>query len=129
VIDRFGAARMLPLYLMPLAVSMVAVAGVGALWGAPLYLLPTGISSGVSATLLTALWVELYGPARLAEVRSTVSAANVIASGTAPSVMGWLIDANVSLSLQAVACLAFIVTASIIATRVRTYAHVEDSSA
>jgi hypothetical protein len=107
----------------------VAVAGVGALWGAPLYLLPTGISSGVSATLLTALWVELYGPARLAEVRSTVSAANVIASGTAPSVMGWLIDANVSLSLQAVACLAFIVTASIIATRVRTYAHVEDSSA
>jgi MFS family permease len=129
VIDRFGAARMLPLYLMPLAVSMVAVAGVGALWGALLYLLPTGISSGVSATLLTALWVELYGPARLAEVRSTVSAANVIASGTAPSVMGWLIDANVSLSLQAVACLAFIVTASIIATRVRTYAHVEDSSA
>ena len=67
VIDRFGATRMLPLFLMPLAVSMMAVAGVGAAWGVPLYLVPTGISSGVSATLLTALWMELYGPDRLAE--------------------------------------------------------------
>ncbi len=122
LIDRFGATRVLPLFLTPLAVSMVAIAAVQPAWGVPLYLVPTGISSGVSATLLTALWVELYGPERLAEVRATVSAANVIASGVAPSLMGYLIDAGVTLSAQAGGCLAFIVLASCAATRVRFYA-------
>ncbi len=122
VIDRFGATRVLPLFLAPLAVSMVAIGAVHQSWGVPLYLVPTGISSGVSATLLTALWVELFGPERLAEVRASVTAANVVASGVAPSMMGYLIDAGVSLSTQADACLAFIVLASLAATRVRGYA-------
>jgi hypothetical protein len=52
------------------------------------------------------LRVELYRPERLGEVRATVSAATVIASGTAPSLMGWLINAGAPLSPQASACLA-----------------------
>jgi MFS family permease len=124
VIDRFGASRLLPFFLAPLALATVAVAFIRPAWGAPLYLIPTGISSGISATLLTALWVELYGPERLAEVRSTVAAANVIASGTAPTLMGFLIDAGVPLAIQANACLVFIIVASLVARRVRIYAPV-----
>ncbi|MGE0419196.1 MAG: hypothetical protein AB7O80_20520, partial [Acetobacteraceae bacterium] len=122
VIDRFGAARILPFFLAPLAVSMAAVVWFGPSLGIPFCLVPMGISSGISATLVTALWVELYGPDRLAEVRATVSAANVVASGTAPSLMGWLIDLHVALSVQAAACLLFIAFASCAATRVRAYA-------
>lgn len=121
VIDRFGASRLLPFFLAPLALATASLAFVQPSWGAPLYLVPTGISSGIGATLLTALWVELYGPERLAEVRSTVAAGNVIASGTAPTVMGNLIDWGMPLAIQASACLAFIVIASVLAMRVRTY--------
>lgn len=70
----------LPIFRFPLAVSMFAVVDAQASLGTPLYLVPTGSSSGVSATILTALWVERYGPKRLAEMRSTVSATNVVAS-------------------------------------------------
>jgi len=124
VIDRFGATRVLPLFLMPQAVSMLAIILGPASWGAPLYLILTGITSGISATLMTALWNELYGSVRLAEVRATASAASVIASGVAPSAMGLLIDVGVSLTLQAAGCAVFTLLASLAAARVRVYAQV-----
>ena len=120
VIDAAGAVRLLPLFALPLAVAMVGIAFVHASWGMPLFLLPTGLSAGLSSTLLTALLVELYGPARLAEVRSVMASASVIASGLAPIIMGFLIDAGVSLQRQAVACLLYTVLASAIATQVRS---------
>ena len=120
VIDAVGAVRLLPLFALPLAVAMVGIAFVHASWGMPLFLLPTGLSAGLSSTLLTALLVELYGPARLAEVRSVMASASVIASGLAPIIMGFLIDAGVSLERQAVACLLYTVLASAIATQVRS---------
>ncbi len=122
LIDRLGAVRVLPFFLAPLAVSMASVAFVRQAWGVPLCLVPIGISGGIAATLLTALWVELYGPDRLAEVRSTVEAANVIASGTSPIVMGYLIDIGVPLSAQGFVCLGYILAASWIARRVAEHA-------
>lgn len=119
VIDAIGAVRLLPLFALPLAIAMVGIAFVHASWGMPLFLLPTGLSAGLSSTLLTALLVELYGSARLAEVRSVMASASVIASGLAPIVMGFLIDAGVSLERQALACLLYTVLASGLATRVR----------
>jgi len=122
VVDRFGAVRILPFYNLPLAVSMVAIAFVGDAWGAPVFLVLMGLSAGMSATLLTALWMELFGSARLAEVRATVASASVIASGVAPSIMGLLIDWGVQLSVQAALCLAYVLFASVIAWRVGRYA-------
>jgi len=120
VIDAVGAVRLLPLFALPLAVAMLSIALVQAPWGMPLFLLPTGLSAGLSSTLLTALLVELYGSARLAEVRSVLASASVIASGLAPIVMGFLIDAGVSLELQAAVCLLYTVLASVVATQVRS---------
>jgi MFS family permease len=123
VIDTVGAVRLLPLFALPLVLAMVSIAFVQAPWGMPLFLLPTGLSAGLSATLLTALLVELYGSARLAEVRSVMASASVIASGLAPIIMGFLIDAGVSLEQQAVVCLLYTVLASGLATRVRSGRH------
>lgn len=119
VIDAIGAVRLLPLFALPLALATASIAFVQASWGMPLFLLPIGLSSGLSSTLLTALLVELYGSARLAEVRSVMASARVIASGLAPIIMGYLIDAGVSLEAQAIACLIYTVVASGVATRVR----------
>lgn len=124
VIDKVGAVRLLPTFALPLAAAMASIAFVHASWGMPLFLLPTGLSAGLSSTLLTALLVELYGVARLAEVRSTLASASVIASGLAPIMMGYLIDGGISLSSQAAVCLVYTMVASLVAFRVQHHAPV-----
>lgn len=120
VIDAIGAVRLLPLFALPLVLATASIAFVQASWGMPLFLLPIGLSGGLSSTLVTALLVELYGSVRLAEVRSVMASASVIASGLAPIIMGFLVDAGVSLELQAVACLIYTLLASAVAAQVRS---------
>lgn len=117
VIDRLGPRRILPVFLAPFAVGLVALAASDSPWIAPVYLVLAGVSSAVASTLATALWVELYGADQLARVRSTVEAALVVASGASPILMGALIDAGVSLSVQAWGAAAYLVAASFLATR------------
>ncbi|MEE3503559.1 MFS transporter [Acidiphilium acidophilum] len=108
VIDRIGAARVLPVFLIPLAVAMATIAFVRSNWGVPVFLIATGVTNGITATLLTALWAELFGAARLAEVRSSVESANVIATALSPIAMGLLIDAGVPLANQAIIGLLYV---------------------
>ncbi len=59
-----------------------------------------GISSGVTITVLGALWPEIYGIRHLGAVRSLVFAAMVFASALGPGVVGWLIDWSVAVITQ-----------------------------
>ncbi|MGK3137939.1 MFS transporter [Pantoea trifolii] len=120
VIDRLTPRRLLPWFLMPQAVGMSALWLSNGQWVTPFYLIMTGISSAIASTLATALWVQLFGPAQLARVRSAVEAGTVIASGASPVIMGVLIDHQVTLRLQAMLCLIYIVSASLLATRIKT---------
>jgi MFS family permease len=117
IIDRFGPRRLMPLFLMPLACSMLALTFMTTVWAAPIYLILAGLTGAVASTLATALWVDLYGPAMLARVRSTVEAALVVASGASPIVMGYLIDWGMPLRLQAAGCLVYVLAASALTTR------------
>jgi MFS family permease len=123
VIDRIGAVRVLPAYGMPLALAMLGLMLTDAAWVVPVFLVLLGLAAGMGATLLTALWMELYGPERLAEIRATAASGSVIASGVAPTLMGWLIDAGVSLTAQAAGCLAYTVLAILLVRHVRRHAH------
>ncbi len=49
-----------------------------------------------------------------------VEAVTVIASGAWPVIMGILIDHHVSLRAQVLVCMTFIITASLVATRIKT---------
>ncbi|WP_246710178.1 hypothetical protein [Martelella soudanensis] len=71
------------------------------------------LSMALGSTLATALWVDLFGPAELARVRSFVEAGTVIARGASPILMGVLIDAGIPLSFQVLACGAYPMFASI----------------
>lgn len=112
VIDKFGATRLLPFFLVPQGIAMATIALVSGKIGAPIYLISTGISAGIAATMATALWVEMYGVEELARVRSSVEAATVVATGLAPIVAGSLIDAGVPLTIQAGGCLFAVVAVS-----------------
>lgn len=116
-IDRLGPKRVLPFVLLPQCGAMLVLALSDALWAAPTYLILTGVSLAISSTLSTAIWMQLYGPEMLARLRSMVTATTVLASGASPVIMGILIDSGVPLSLQALACMLYMVCASLVALR------------
>ncbi|MCW0314550.1 hypothetical protein NB694_004350 [Pantoea ananatis] len=120
LIDRLTPRRLLPWFLLPQGAGMLALWLSNSMWVTPFYLIMTGISSAIASTLATALWVQLFGPAQLAKVRSAVEAGTVLASGASPVIMGMLIDHHFTLRIQALFCLIFILTVSLIATRIES---------
>lgn len=119
VVDRIGAVRLLPLFLLPMVAGLVAVATVADPLAAILYLVLLGLSSGVASTISTAVWTEYFGFARLGEVRAVVASVGVIASAAGPPVMGLLADAGTGLAPQALIWAGYAVAASIAAARAR----------
>lgn len=100
LIDRLGALRLLPYFLLPLAVASAAVGLITPVWGVYVFMLLLGISSGFTSTLLGALWPEVYGLANLGGIRAIIVAAMVVSTAIGPGLSGALIDRGVSLPRQ-----------------------------
>ncbi|MGD9919996.1 MAG: nitrate/nitrite transporter [Pseudorhodoplanes sp.] len=100
LIDRFSAVRLLPLFLLPLALACFAAAYLTAPFTIFIFMALIGISFGFSSTLEGAMWPEIYGTAHLGAIRSVVVAVMVLASAVGPGLTGYLIDAGVDYSLQ-----------------------------
>ncbi|MGX9663280.1 hypothetical protein ACWYAQ_01215 (plasmid) [Escherichia coli] len=66
---------------MPQSLAMLALWLSNGLWVTPFYLIMIGVSSAIASTLATALWVQLFGPAQLARVRSAVGAGTGLPAG------------------------------------------------
>ncbi|MFB4205211.1 hypothetical protein KBTX_02580 [wastewater metagenome] len=115
LVDRAGGQRLLPVYLAPLAVALLVLIGVDALWGAPLYLACAGLSMGVGGTLLGALWVELYGTRHLGAIRALIQSFMVLSTALAPGVVGMLLDAGLAMTDVVAGLLAWVVAASLLA--------------
>lgn len=104
LVDRLGAARLVPFVLWPLVAGMALVAGFSNPWSAWPYLFLLGVNTGMAMTANSAMWAELYGTLNLGAIRSMTTALNVFASALGPVSMGALMDAGVS--IEAV-CLLF----------------------
>lgn len=100
LIDRYTAVRLLPTFLIPLAVGCLALGYLQAQWSAFVFMAFIGISYGISSTLFGALWPEIYGTAHLGAVRSTIVAFMVFATAAGPGITGYLIDLGVAYPLQ-----------------------------
>ena len=110
LIDRIGAARLVPLMLVPLAFAMVAIGwGQHQFWVLPYFLL-AGASAGLSMTAVPALWPELYGTGHLGAIKSLVASLGVFASALGPVIMGGLMD--IGLSIDAI-CYIFAAATSL----------------
>jgi MFS family permease len=100
LIDRVGSLRLLPYFLLPLAVAAAAVGLITPMWGVYLFMFLLGISSGFTSTLLGALWPEVYGLANLGGIRAIVVSAMVFSTAIGPGLSGALIDRGISLPRQ-----------------------------
>ena len=112
-IDRFTAVRLLPGYLLPLTGALVVIATLNADWSLFLMMALIGLTAATSATILGALWAELYGTQHLGGIRALTTAAMVVASAASPGLMGWMLDAGITLETQAMWMAAYTVLASI----------------
>lgn len=101
LIDRFGARRLAPAYLVPLLLAMLLLALFGDPAVAFVYMVTAGTCVGLLFTTIAALWAELYGTRYLGAIRALVLALMVVASALSPGIFGWLIDRGVSFETMA----------------------------
>jgi sugar phosphate permease len=120
-IDRWGAVRLLAVYLIPLAAALMLLAwAVSPVW-IFVFMALAGASDGASATLVSALWAELYGTRHLGAIRSLAVSAVVATTAVAPGVTGVLIDRGVGIEAQILASGLYtvVVVALFVALRAR----------
>lgn len=115
IVDRISARRLVPVYLLPLALGAVALVVGDAPAFAPVFLGLLGASTGISAIVSGALWAELYGVTHLGAIRAFGHAVMVFSSGLAPAAMGLLFDWGYSVESIAVGSAIYCVAASAVA--------------
>jgi MFS family permease len=108
LIDRFGAVRILPCYLPPLGVGLILLAAFDHPATALFYMIALALTSGGNVTVVGAVWAEMYGVRSLGAIRALVAAVLVLAAALSPVLMGWAIDAGVTIEAIALACLGYV---------------------
>ncbi len=113
--DRFGAIRLVPFVSLPMAVGLAILGSADGLWVAVIFLVLLAITIGSYATLSSPFFAEKYGTLHMGSIKSVTTAAMVFSSAIAPVLMGWLIDAGVSMETQAWASVAYVLAATALA--------------
>jgi len=109
LVDRFSARALLRFYLFPLGIGVL---GLGLLPPAPamwLMFAGLGLTAGVNGVVCGAVWVELFGTARLGMIRGVYAALMVVSTAFGPVVLGFLFDLDVSLLAMGVGLALYIV--------------------
>lgn len=99
-IDRFGAGRVLPLLLVPVALGFFVFSASGTLVGAAIGVILFGITSGMNATAPSAFWAEYFGTRHLGAIKAMATALMVLGSAIGPGLTGWIIDNGVDYAQQ-----------------------------
>ncbi len=95
LVDRVGAIRLTPYYMLPLAAATFVIAGFDAPLTVVAFMALAGISGGAGAIIIATVWAELYGVLHLGGIKAMVAGLQVISSALGPAVFGWLIDEGV----------------------------------
>ena len=99
-IDRVGAVRLLPFYLIPLIAAFVLHWYAPSLVWTALAVILMGMAGGGQSTLLNACWAEFYGTKHIGSIKSAAAALMVLGSAIGPGLSGWLIDRGVGFEVQ-----------------------------
>ena len=100
LVDRLGAVRLLPVYLLPYVLAFVLHWYAPSIGWTALAVILMGAAGGGQATLLNACWAELYGTRNLGSIKSAAMALMVLGSALGPGLTGWLIDMGVGYEVQ-----------------------------
>ncbi len=113
-IDRFGATRLLPIYLIPLVAAFILHWYAPSLGWTALAVILMGLAGGGQATLLNACWAEFYGTRNIGSIKAAAAALMVLGSAIGPGLSGWLIDIGVGFEVQQLGYAAVFAFAAVI---------------
>ena len=115
LIDRITATRMLPVMALPLAVGLVLLASSAHIAVAFGFMILLGLAVGTYSTVASPFYSERYGTLHLGSIKSLTTALMVFSSALSPVVMGWAIDAGVTIDTMAVWSAIYVLVASALA--------------
>ncbi|MEP5631287.1 MAG: MFS transporter [Tateyamaria sp.] len=99
-LDRFGTARMIPVYQLPMVIAFTIFALSGSLVQAAFGFVFLAMTTGANSTLPNAFWAEFYGTRHIGSIKAMATAVMVLGSAIGPGITGVLIDAGVDLNTQ-----------------------------
>lgn len=114
LVDRYSAVRLLPYFLIPLAMACISMWAFSGIWSAYLFMGLLGVSYGLSSTLFGALWPEVYGVKNLGGIRAITIATMVFGTALGPGLTGYLIDFGVSYPAQILVMGIYCLAASVV---------------
>lgn len=99
-LDKWGTARMMPFYQLPMAIGFMIVSATDTLGGAALALIFLALTVGANSTLPSAFWAEFYGTRHIGAIKAMATAVMVLGSAIGPGLTGVLIDQGMALDNQ-----------------------------
>ncbi|AXT28645.1 MFS transporter [Ruegeria sp. AD91A] len=99
-LDKWGTARIMPYYQLPMAVGFVVLGMTESISGATIGLVFLGLTVGANSTLPSAFWAEFYGTQHIGAIKAMAAAVMVLGSAIGPGLTGVLIDLGISLNTQ-----------------------------
>lgn len=110
LIDRFGTARLMPWFQVPMALGFFVLGLTNSLGATALAFILMGMTQGGNSTLSGAFWAEFYGTRHLGAIRSIATAVMVLGSAIGPAVTGGLIDLGILFDQQMLGISGIILT-------------------
>ena len=115
-IDRFGVSRIVPLQMLPFALSFLILAFADTLFAAGVGLVIFGVGQGLMATGTSTFWAEYFGSRHIGSIKAVVAALMVFGSAIGPGITGALIDLGIDFPQQMLPIAAYYVAAALLAT-------------
>ncbi len=100
LIDKLGAARLMPFYLLPLVAAFSIHAWAPTVSWVAVGVILMGMAGGGMATLPASVWSEFFGTQHLGAIKATVAAFGVLGSAFGPGLSGWMIDQGINYQSQ-----------------------------
>ena len=114
LLDKFGTAKLIPYFQLPMIIAFILFAFGETLYSALLGFIFLGMTSGANTTLPNAFWAEFFGTKHLGSIKAAAAAAMVLGSAIGPALTGILLDFDISLNLQYVGISTFFIISSLL---------------
>jgi len=110
-IDKVGATKLFPYFLIPMIAGFICLLKIPYPWVLPLYLFLAGVSMGAGGSIKSAFLAEIYGVKKYGTMKSQLTTLMVFSTALSPVLVGKLIDYGYSFPQVMVFAIIFLVVA------------------
>ena len=120
-VDRFTAKKMFRYFLIPLVLGLLPFAFMQSIFGAFIFLVLAGITTGVAGTVKTSVIAEIYGTEKMGVIRSIFTMFMVVSTALGPLIVGMLMDAGIDFEVIILSIFAVMLLTILNSQRISSY--------